>query len=117
MCFALQYRIYSVKDEKDGKSLPFMLCDSMGLNEKDGVGLCVDDIPHILKGCMPDRYQVRILQCLKHFKSFSSVLLVDLSLHKAVSTVIKVVSTPTNNTVFKLVNIHVRKVDNGSSFQ
>uniref|UniRef100_A0A8D0RAE4 TLDc domain-containing protein n=1 Tax=Sus scrofa TaxID=9823 RepID=A0A8D0RAE4_PIG len=52
-----KYRIYSVKDEKDGKSLPFMLCDSMGLNEKDGVGLCVDDIPHILKGCMPDRYQ------------------------------------------------------------
>uniref|UniRef100_A0A8D1V8M2 Interferon induced protein 44 like n=2 Tax=Sus scrofa TaxID=9823 RepID=A0A8D1V8M2_PIG len=52
-----KYRIYSIKDEKDGKSLPFMLCDSMGLNEKDGVGLCVDDIPHILKGCMPDRYQ------------------------------------------------------------
>ncbi|XP_047650250.1 interferon-induced protein 44-like [Phacochoerus africanus] len=52
-----KYRIYSIKDGKDGKSLPFMLCDSMGLSEKDGVGLCVDDIPHILKGCMPDRYQ------------------------------------------------------------
>ncbi|KAM8791749.1 interferon-induced protein 44-like [Rhynchonycteris naso] len=50
------YRIYSVKDGKDGDSLPFMLCDSMGLDEKEGVGLCMDDIPHILKGCMPDRY-------------------------------------------------------------
>uniref|UniRef100_A0AAA9T5C3 Interferon induced protein 44 like n=1 Tax=Bos taurus TaxID=9913 RepID=A0AAA9T5C3_BOVIN len=34
-----------------------MLCDSMGLDEKEGVGLCVDDIPHILKGCVPDRYE------------------------------------------------------------
>lgn len=51
------YRIYSIKDGKEGKSLPFMLCDSMGLDEKDGVGLCMGDIPHILKGCMPDRYQ------------------------------------------------------------
>ncbi|XP_057601151.1 interferon-induced protein 44-like [Hippopotamus amphibius kiboko] len=52
-----QYRIYSIKDGKDGISLPFMLCDSMGLDEKKGVGLCVDDVPHILKGCVPDRYQ------------------------------------------------------------
>ncbi|KAK2495581.1 hypothetical protein MC885_001112, partial [Smutsia gigantea] len=52
-----QYRIYSVKDGKDGKSLAFMLCDSMGLDEKQGVGLCMDDIPYILKGCVPDRYQ------------------------------------------------------------
>ncbi|XP_032971861.1 interferon-induced protein 44-like isoform X2 [Rhinolophus ferrumequinum] len=51
------YRIYSIKDGKEGKSLPFMICDSMGLDEKDGVGLCMGDIPHILKGCMPDRYQ------------------------------------------------------------
>ncbi|XP_044891998.1 interferon-induced protein 44-like isoform X2 [Felis catus] len=34
-----------------------MLCDSMGLHEEEGVGLCVDDIPHILKGCVPDRYE------------------------------------------------------------
>ncbi|XP_019812786.2 interferon-induced protein 44-like isoform X1 [Bos indicus] len=52
-----QYRIYSIKDGKYGQSLPFMLCDSMGLDEKEGVGLCVDDIPHILKGCVPDRYE------------------------------------------------------------
>ncbi|KAB0365981.1 hypothetical protein FD754_010137 [Muntiacus muntjak] len=52
-----QYRIYSIKDGKNGQSLPFMLCDSMGLDENEGVGLCVDDIPHILKGCVPDRYK------------------------------------------------------------
>ncbi|XP_062962799.1 interferon-induced protein 44-like [Cynocephalus volans] len=53
-----QYRIYSVKDGKDGKSLPFVLCDSMGLDEREGAGLCMYDIPHILKGCVPDRYQL-----------------------------------------------------------
>ncbi|XP_058394351.1 interferon-induced protein 44-like isoform X2 [Diceros bicornis minor] len=51
------YRIYSLKDGKDGNSLPFVLCDSMGLDEEEGVGLCMDDIPYILKGCVPDRYQ------------------------------------------------------------
>nr|KAF6382224.1 interferon induced protein 44 like [Pipistrellus kuhlii] len=50
------YRIYSIKDGKDGKSPPFTLCDTMGLDEKEGVGLCMDDIPHILNGCVPDRY-------------------------------------------------------------
>uniref|UniRef100_A0A2K6S186 Interferon-induced protein 44-like n=1 Tax=Saimiri boliviensis boliviensis TaxID=39432 RepID=A0A2K6S186_SAIBB len=53
-----QYRIYSVKDGKNGKSLLFMLCDTMGLDETEGVGLCIGDIPYILKGCMPDRYQL-----------------------------------------------------------
>lgn len=52
-----QYRIYSVKDGKDGQYLPFMLCDSMGLEETDRGGLHMDDIPYILKGCVPDRYQ------------------------------------------------------------
>ncbi|XP_054576682.1 interferon-induced protein 44-like isoform X2 [Eptesicus fuscus] len=53
------YRIYSIKDGNDGKSLPFMLCDTMGLDEKEGVGLHMDDIPQILKGCVPDRYHFR----------------------------------------------------------
>lgn len=52
-----QYRIYSIKNGKYGKTLPFMLCDSMGLDDTEEVGLCVEDIPHILKGSMPDRYQ------------------------------------------------------------
>ncbi|XP_050005463.1 interferon-induced protein 44-like isoform X1 [Alexandromys fortis] len=52
-----QYRIYNVKDGEGGKTLPFLLCDSMGLDEREEAGLCVDDIPHILRGYVPDRYQ------------------------------------------------------------
>nr|XP_002715591.1 interferon-induced protein 44-like isoform X1 [Oryctolagus cuniculus]XP_051712296.1 interferon-induced protein 44-like isoform X1 [Oryctolagus cuniculus]XP_051712298.1 interferon-induced protein 44-like isoform X1 [Oryctolagus cuniculus] len=52
-----QYRIYSIKDGVHRQYLPFMLCDTMGLHDSEGGGLCVDDIPHILKGCVPDRYQ------------------------------------------------------------
>ncbi|KAG8507887.1 Interferon-induced protein 44-like, partial [Galemys pyrenaicus] len=52
-----QYRIYSIRDGKEGESLPFILCDTMGLADNKGEGLCVDDIAHILKGNMPDRYQ------------------------------------------------------------
>ncbi|XP_036207848.1 interferon-induced protein 44-like isoform X1 [Myotis myotis] len=55
-----QYRTYSIKDGKDGKSLPFILCDSMGLSE--GKGLCMDDIPYILKGHVPDRYQFNFMK-------------------------------------------------------
>ncbi|KAM5256403.1 interferon-induced protein 44-like [Ctenodactylus gundi] len=50
-----QYRVYSIKD--GGRHLPFILCDSMGLDEKDEEGLCVGDIPCILQGSVPDRYQ------------------------------------------------------------
>ncbi|XP_023587171.1 interferon-induced protein 44 [Trichechus manatus latirostris] len=51
-----QFRTYSIKDGKDGNPLPFVLCDSMGLGEKEE-GLCIDDIFYILKGHVPDRYQ------------------------------------------------------------
>uniref|UniRef100_A0A7P0Z4K2 Interferon induced protein 44 like n=1 Tax=Homo sapiens TaxID=9606 RepID=A0A7P0Z4K2_HUMAN len=44
-----------------------MLCDTMGLDGAEGAGLCMDDIPHILKGCMPDRYQDSLCGlCLRH---------------------------------------------------
>ncbi|KAM9109421.1 interferon-induced protein 44 isoform 2-T2 [Megaptera novaeangliae] len=51
-----KYRTYFIKDGKDGNTLPFILCDSMGLSEKEE-GLHMDDIPYILEGCIPDRYQ------------------------------------------------------------
>lgn len=94
--FVLQYRIYPIKYGKYGTCLQFSLCDSMGIHEKEGVGLCMEDIPYILKGCVPDRYQVRILQSLKSFKSVSSMLFVKFLSHKAVSTVFKMFSTSTN---------------------
>ncbi|KAG8507928.1 Interferon-induced protein 44 [Galemys pyrenaicus] len=51
-----KYRIYSIKDGKDGNLLPLTLCDSMGLGE-EGEGLCMGDIISILKGHVPDGYQ------------------------------------------------------------
>ncbi|KAL1023220.1 hypothetical protein UPYG_G00037900 [Umbra pygmaea] len=52
-----QFRTYSVKDGRDGKPLPIVLCDTMGLEETIGAGIDVDDISSILKGHVPDRYQ------------------------------------------------------------
>lgn len=50
-----KYRTYPITYRDDGHPLPFVLCDSMGLNQK--AGLHVDDIDSILKGHTPDRYQ------------------------------------------------------------
>lgn len=52
-----QFRTYSIKVGRGGKPLPLVLCDSMGLEEGSNAGLDVDDIPNILKGHVPDRYQ------------------------------------------------------------
>ncbi|XP_041647634.1 interferon-induced protein 44-like [Cheilinus undulatus] len=52
-----QFRTYSLKDGREGKPLPIILCDTMGLEENTGAGLNVDDTMTILKGHLPDRYQ------------------------------------------------------------
>ncbi|KAI3368611.1 hypothetical protein L3Q82_025615 [Scortum barcoo] len=52
-----QFRTYSVKAGREGKPLPIILCDTMGLEENTGAGLDVDDIISILKGHVPDSYQ------------------------------------------------------------
>ncbi|KAK7126789.1 hypothetical protein R3I94_018090 [Phoxinus phoxinus] len=52
-----QFRTYPVKDGREGKPLPFVLCDTMGLEEQSGAGLDIDDISIILKGHVPDRYK------------------------------------------------------------
>lgn len=52
-----QFRTYSVKSGREGKPLPIILCDTMGLEESTGAGLDIDDISCILKGHLPDRYQ------------------------------------------------------------
>lgn len=54
-----QFRSYSMKVGRDGKPLPIILCDTMGLEESTGAGLDIDDIVSILKGHLPDRYQVQ----------------------------------------------------------
>uniref|UniRef100_A0A671V666 Interferon-induced protein 44-like n=1 Tax=Sparus aurata TaxID=8175 RepID=A0A671V666_SPAAU len=52
-----QFRSYSLKAGQEGKPLPIILCDTMGLEESTGSGLNIDDISNILKGHLPDRYQ------------------------------------------------------------
>ncbi|XP_039538263.1 interferon-induced protein 44-like [Pimephales promelas] len=52
-----QFRTYPVKDGRERKPLPFVLCDTMGLEEQSGAGLNTDDISSILQGLIPDRYK------------------------------------------------------------
>ncbi|KAK2835319.1 hypothetical protein Q5P01_015803 [Channa striata] len=52
-----QFRSYSLKADRSGKALPIVLCDSMGLEERMGAGIDIEDIINILKGHMPDGYQ------------------------------------------------------------
>ncbi|XP_036067633.1 interferon-induced protein 44-like [Oryzias melastigma] len=50
-------RSYSVKPAREGKPLPFVFCDTMGLEPEQGAGLNPDDISNIISGNIPDRYQ------------------------------------------------------------
>ncbi|XP_067085668.1 interferon-induced protein 44-like [Osmerus mordax] len=52
-----QFRTYSVKAGRDGKPLPILMCDTMGLEEATGAGVDIDDVISILRGHMPDRHQ------------------------------------------------------------
>ncbi|KTF92273.1 hypothetical protein cypCar_00021383 [Cyprinus carpio] len=44
-----QFRTYPVKDGCERKPLPFVLCDTMGLEEQSGAGLDIEDISNILQ--------------------------------------------------------------------
>uniref|UniRef100_A0A8C9VCU5 G domain-containing protein n=1 Tax=Scleropages formosus TaxID=113540 RepID=A0A8C9VCU5_SCLFO len=48
-------------ESEDGKPLSFIVCDTMGLKAAPGEGVHVEDICNILKGHVPDRYQLLIL--------------------------------------------------------
>ncbi|XP_070816550.1 interferon-induced protein 44-like [Chaetodon trifascialis] len=52
-----QFRSHTLKAGREGKPLPIILCDTMGLEESTGAGLNIDDISSILSGHLPDRYQ------------------------------------------------------------
>ncbi|ROL40867.1 Interferon-induced protein 44-like [Anabarilius grahami] len=53
----VQFRTYPVNDGREGKPLPFVLCDTMGLEEQSGAGLDIEDVNSILQGHVPDRYK------------------------------------------------------------
>ncbi|KAG2461692.1 interferon-induced protein 44-like [Polypterus senegalus] len=53
-----QYRTYPVQDGKGGKKLPYILCDTMGLEDSDcDEGIHVEDIISVIKGHVPDTYE------------------------------------------------------------
>ncbi|XP_013862748.1 interferon-induced protein 44 isoform X1 [Austrofundulus limnaeus] len=52
-----QFRTYTLKDGRERKPLPIILCDTMGLEESKGAGLDIDDISSILTGHLPDLYR------------------------------------------------------------
>lgn len=110
-----QYKVYSIKDEKNKETLPFMLCDSMGLEDEKEAGLCTDDIPHILKGCVPDRYQFNPREPikLKHFTYAASPPLKDRIHCVAFVLDINSVDTLSDKMVAKLKKIRKDVVDCG----
>ena len=67
-----QFRTYHVKP------LPIILCDTMGLEESTGAGLNVEDIGSLLRGHIPDRYQVSLLKTILSF--FSKILIMFFAL-------------------------------------
>ncbi|KAL6031324.1 hypothetical protein STEG23_029666, partial [Scotinomys teguina] len=110
-----QYRVYSIRDGEGGKTLPFMLCDSMGLDERDEEGLHIDDIPHILKGCVPDRYQFNSCKPIKpkHSTGVTSPPLKDRIHCVAYVLNINSVNTLTDKMMAKLKKVHKDVVDCG----
>ncbi|XP_039591561.1 interferon-induced protein 44-like [Polypterus senegalus] len=57
-CSHTQYRTYPVQDGKGGKKLPFILCDTMGMESTgDENGIHIDDIISVIKGHVPDTYE------------------------------------------------------------
>ncbi|XP_036067442.1 interferon-induced protein 44 isoform X2 [Oryzias melastigma] len=52
-----RFRTLTVKAERDGQLLPFVICDTMGLESKEGAGLNPDEISNIINGHIPDKYQ------------------------------------------------------------
>ncbi|XP_060629774.1 uncharacterized protein [Anolis sagrei] len=54
-----QYKTYQIKNNEDGKTLPIIFCDTMGLEAREGAGLHIDDVPNIIKGHVPDKYLFR----------------------------------------------------------
>uniref|UniRef100_A0A3P9MB95 TLDc domain-containing protein n=1 Tax=Oryzias latipes TaxID=8090 RepID=A0A3P9MB95_ORYLA len=55
------FRSYSVIPGREGKSLPLVFCDTMGLEAEEGAGLNIAEISNIINGHIPDRYQVKDL--------------------------------------------------------
>ncbi|XP_050951347.1 interferon-induced protein 44-like [Labeo rohita] len=61
-----QFRAYPVVDHHERRLLPFVLCDTMGLEEQSRAGLDIEDISSILQGHVPDRYKFNPMAPFQH---------------------------------------------------
>ncbi|XP_024134774.1 interferon-induced protein 44-like [Oryzias melastigma] len=52
------FRSRFLKAGREGEPLPILICDTMGLEDLQGSGCHLDDIISIVKGHIPDRYQL-----------------------------------------------------------
>nr|XP_060629775.1 interferon-induced protein 44-like [Anolis sagrei ordinatus] len=53
----LQYKMYNINNEDSGKHLPIKFCDTVGVEDKQGSGLYIEEVPNLLRGHIPDNYQ------------------------------------------------------------
>ncbi|KAG2458655.1 IFI44 protein, partial [Polypterus senegalus] len=72
-----QYRTYPVEDGRCGKKLPFILCDTMGLegNSDKEEGIHVDDVISVIRGHVSDLYELALKSsiCLKNDLRYEEV--------------------------------------------
>ncbi len=72
LCSPIQYRAYVVRRGPGGPQLGFRLCDTMGMEESQGIS--VMDFPHILAGHVPNGYQVVISVFLLNYSKLASLV-------------------------------------------
>ncbi|XP_065101828.1 interferon-induced protein 44-like isoform X7 [Paramisgurnus dabryanus] len=85
-----EFRTYPVKDGRDGKPLPFVLCDTMGLEEQTGAGLDIEDISSIIHGLIPDQYK---FNPVSPFDPFEQKSFTPASLEQKIHCVVFVIDT------------------------
>nr|XP_055073515.1 interferon-induced protein 44-like isoform X3 [Misgurnus anguillicaudatus] len=85
-----EFRTYALKDGRDGKPLPFVLCDTMGLEEQTGAGLDIEDISSIIHGLIPDQYK---FNPVSPFDPFEQKSFTPASLEQKIHCVVFVIDT------------------------
>ncbi|XP_048853280.1 interferon-induced protein 44-like isoform X3 [Brienomyrus brachyistius] len=75
----LKYHTYQVKAGRGGQPLGFLLCDTMGLEEREDGGMKIEDIESILKGYVPNKYQFNPVRPMKadNSQAWSTLALKD----------------------------------------
>uniref|UniRef100_A0A3B3R0M1 Uncharacterized protein n=1 Tax=Paramormyrops kingsleyae TaxID=1676925 RepID=A0A3B3R0M1_9TELE len=102
------YRTYTVRAGRGGRPLAFLLCDTMGLEMSLNSGVNIEDIVSILKGYIPDKYQVPL--CVMDTNVMNATSLMAFSIQRFV------VNMPSETHLLMVLDVPVlvllTKVDN-----